>query len=334
MKAILIILLFGVMASVSAAQDGSYAGAAFRVGHSPYGRALGNALTASAGAEGAYHNPANAAVTGQKTAEMARSVMAFDRSVSSVVFHTALPPTAGLTVGVVYAAVDEFDGRTVSGYPTGSFGIYEAQVFTAFGIRVGEKTRLGAGVKVSLADFNEQVDAATAVGLDLGLRRDLSDRTVIGFAVQDLVAAYTWNTQDLYGTVGANQVVNTFPTRLRAGIRHVWPRWQVAGHLEAERRVQTATYTRERLSTSLGEPRIIRTEAETRNTQDFLRGALEWSPVEGIHLRGSLDSQGVWAVGFGLPLPVDRYLPIVDYTVLSERDGIPLTHQIALRIRL
>lgn len=328
------LLLLLMTPALVAAQDGSYAGAPFRVGHSPYGRAMGNAFTASAGAEGAYHNPANAAVSERKSAEFARSVMAFDRSVSSAVFHTALPPTAGLAVGVVYAAVDGFDGRTVSGYPTGAFGIYEAQVFTAFGIRVGAKTRIGAGVKVSLADYNDQVDAATAVGLDIGLRRDLSERTVVGFAVQDLVAAYTWNTQDLYGTVGANQVVNAFPTRLRAGIRHVWPVWNLAGHLEGERRVQTATFTRERLSTAFGEPRIVRTEAETRNTQDFIRAAVEWSPSGRISLRGSLDSQGVWAAGIGLPLPVDTYLPILDYTVLSERDGIPLTHQIALRIRL
>ncbi len=334
MKAILTTLLFGLMASMSMAQDGSFAGAAFRVGHSPQARALGNALTASAGADGAYHNPANAAAPDSKSVEFARSVMAFDRSVSSAVFHTSLPPTAGLSIGVVYAAVDGFDGRTVSGYPTGTFGIYEAQVFTAFGIRIGKRSSIGAGVKVSLADYNNQVDAATAVGIDLGFRRELTERTIIGVSVQDLVAAYTWNTQELYGTVGANQVVNAFPTRFRIGIRHTWTNWNLAGHLEAERRVQTSTYTRERLSTALGDPRIIRTETDTRNSQDFLRGAVEWSPVERIRIRGSMDSQGVWAVGFGLPLPVETYFPIIDYTLLSERDGIPLTHQIALRIRL
>jgi hypothetical protein len=334
MKAILTSLIFGLTASMSMAQVGSYAGAAFRVGHSPYGRAMGNAFTASAGAEGAYHNPANAAISDRKSAEFARSLMAFDRSISSAAFHTSLPPTAGLSIGVVYAAVDGFDGRTVSGYPTGTFGIYEAQVFTAFGIRIGKRSSIGAGVKVSLADYNNQVDAATAVGIDLGFRREWTDRTIIGVSVQDLVAAYTWNTQELYGTVGANQVVNAFPTRFRVGIRHTWTNLNLAGHLEAERRVQTSTYTRERLSTELGDPRIIRTETETRNAQDHLRGAVEWSPVERFHIRGSMDSQGVWAVGFGLTLPVETYLPILDYTLLSERDGIPLTHQIALRIRL
>jgi hypothetical protein len=320
--------------ALSAAQDGSFAGAPFRVGHSPYGRAMGNAFTASAGAEGAYHNPANAAVSDRKSAEFARSMMAFDRSISSAAFHTSLPPTAGLSIGVVYAAVDGFDGRTVSGYPTGTFGIYEAQVFTAFGIRIGKRSSIGAGVKVSLADYNSQVDAATAVGIDLGFRRELTDRTIIGVSVQDLVAAYTWNTQELYGTVGANQIVNPFPTRYRVGIRHHWPVWNLAGHLEVERRVQTSTFTRQRLSTELGDPRMMRTETEIRNAQDHLRGAVEWSPANRISLRGSLDSQGVWAAGIGLPLPVDTYLPILDYTLLSERDGIPLTHQIALRIRL
>lgn len=329
----ILLLLIVSVPTIVTGQDGSFAGAPFRVGHSPYGRAMGNALTASDNALFAYHNPATASLANQRSVEMARSVMAFDRSISTFTLASPLPPSAGLALGIIFSQVDGFDGRTVSGYPTGSFGIYEAQFFTAFGIRIGPKTQIGAGIKISLADYNSSVTAATAVGLDLGLRRQLSDRSVLAISVQDLVAAYTWNTQELYGTVGANQTVDAFPTRLRAGyLRHL-PGWNLTVSMEAERQIQAATYDHVTTGASTG-GRPVRRTVDIRTTRDMARAGFEWRAHSLVHLRAGYDSQDKWAVGIGLPLPVDRYFPSIDYTVLSEHPGLPLTHQLALRIRL
>jgi hypothetical protein len=281
-----------------------------------------------------YFNPALAATIGGRQVELSSAVMAFDRNLSAITFSTPLPPAAGLTIGLVYSGVGEFDGRTVSGYPTERFSIYEAQIFTQFGIRIGKQTQLGAGVKFSMADYGNNVNPATSVGLDIGLRRRLSDRLALGLTAQDLIASYTWNTQELWGTVGSNQQVDQFPLRLKAGIEYIVKPDVLILLAETERRVLFSSYRETRVSTSLGEPIIINEVVDVTNAETLLRFGGRWNAHERFHVRMGVQSDSRLSGGFSLRLPFDRYAPSIDYSLATEPSGISAIHQFALRFQL
>jgi len=329
-----LLLLFIAMSAPLLAQSGQFAGAPFRVGHSAYAMSLGNAITASGNAGMSYFNPALAASAGAKHAELSTALMSFDRKLSGLTFTTNLPPVAGLTIGLVHSGVSNFDGRSLSGYPTKRFGIYEAQVFTQFGIRAGENTQLGVGIKFSMADYGNNVDPATSVSLDLGMRRQLTQNAAFGITVQDIIGSYTWNTQDLWGTVGSNQQVDKFPMRLKTGLEYQIKPFNMVAYGELERRVLFASYENVSLSTSLGEPFVIRETVDITNKEDFLRLGAEWFAHERLRVRAGWQSDDRWAAGFSLIIPLERYIPVIDYTVASEPGRVSILHQFAFRFQL
>lgn len=311
-----------------------FAGAPFRIGHSAYAASMGNAMVATSEAGMSGFNPALAANNGSRQVELSSGVLAFDRSLSAITFSTPLPPVAGLTIGLVYSGVGEFDGRTVSGYPTERFSIYEARVFTQFGIRVGKQTQLGAGVSFTMADYGNNVNPATSVGLDLGLRRQVSDRLALGLTAQDLIASYTWNTQDLWGTIGSNQQVDRFPLRLKAGLEYKVRPDVLHVVAETERRVLFSSTTVTSVSTSLGEPVIVREVVDVTNAETLFRLGGQWHAHERFHVRMGIQSDARLSGGFSLLLPLDRFAPSIDYSLSSEPSGFSSIHQFALRFQL
>src|SRR5690606_40281909 len=97
----------------SAAQGGSYAGAPLRLGASASATGFGNAGVAGSDLHQAELNPALSAFITDRELELSSAVLRFDRSLHSIRLRTALPPSAGLTIGFTYAGVDGFDGRKV-----------------------------------------------------------------------------------------------------------------------------------------------------------------------------------------------------------------------------
>lgn len=331
---ILTLLFLLAMSAPMMAQSGQFAGAPFRVGHSAYSMSLGNAVTASNNPAMSYFNPALVASADRKQLEFSTALMSFDRKLSGLTFTTNLPPKAGLTIGLVHSGVSQFDGRTLSGYPTERFDIYEAQLFTQFGIRAGKNTQLGVGIKFSMADYGNNVDPATSVSLDLGMRRQLTENAALGITVQDIIGSYTWNTQDLWGTVGSNQQVDNFPMRLKTGLEYQIKPFNVVAYGELEQRVLFASYEKVGLSTSLGEPFVIRETVDITNKEDFLRLGAEWFAHERLHVRAGWQSDDRWAAGFSLYIPLERYIPVIDYTVASETGFVSILHQFAFRFQL
>jgi hypothetical protein len=330
MRSTLILLFISIPTLVTA----QFAGAPFRVGHSAYAASMGNAMVASGDAGMGYFNPALAANPGRRQVELSSAVMTFDRSLSAITFSTPLPPVAGLTIGLVYSGVGEFDGRTVSGYPTDIFDIYEAQVFTQFGIRIGKNTQLGAGIKLSIADYGNKVEPATSVGLDIGLRRRINDRLAIGLTAQDMISSYTWNTQELWGTVGSNQQVDQFPMRLKAGLEYIARPDELTLYAETERRVLFSSYTETSISTSLGEPIVFTETVDVTNAETLFRIGGQWAAHDHLHVRMGVQSDARLSGGFSLKLPQIRYAPSIEYSLSSEPSGFSSIHQFAVRFQL
>lgn len=327
-------LLTIVLSIVPILAQAQFSGAPFRIGHSPFAASMGNAMVATSDVGMSVFNPALAANAESKHIEISSAIMAFDRSLSAITFSTPLPPAAGLTIGLVHSGVGEFDGRTLSGYPTERFGIYEAQLFTQFGIRIGKSTQLGAGVKFTVADYGNNVNPATSVGLDIGLRRVVSNRLAFGLTAQDLIASYTWNTQKLWGTVGSNQQVDRFPMRLKAGLEYVVRPDVVTAYAEAEQRILFSSYTRTQVSTSFGEPLILSETVNVTNSQTLFRFGGKWLAHDRFHIRLGYQSDTRLSGGFSLRLPMDRYAPAIDYSYSPEPSGLSSIHRFALRFQL
>ncbi len=342
MRAVLILLMVTCATLPSVAQRGSYAGAPFRMGASASATGFGNAGVAGGDVHQADANPALSAFNTEPGIELSSAALRFDRSLHGIRLRTVLPPSAGLTIGFTYAGVGDFDGRTVSGYPTGRFGISEMQLAAAFGIRVSDRTRLGAGMRISRADYGNATRPPTGVGLDLGLVRELGTHTRIGIAVTDLIAAYTWDTQELYGTLGSRQQKDRFPTRIKLGVTHRFEPQALLLAVDLEQRVVHATFESRELNTDLGQPFERVVLSETTNAIRQMRTGLSWQAHDQVVVRGGWQVEDLGEIagsdrisfGFTLDIPQVKRLPVLDYAFSTEAGGFSSFHQFAFRFSL
>ena len=194
-----------------------YAGAFSRFGFGARSIAMGGTHTADVfGGASPYHNPALAPFTPSQNIEISAAVMSFDRQLQHLQFAAPLRPRAGVAGGVVHAGVSGIDGRDASGYHTEDYSTNEYAFFLAFGTRFSERFSGGLGLRLYRADLIDGVDAPTSLGISAGLAGKVTENIAIGFAVDDLLAKYDWDTSDLLGDAGG-QTTDQFPVRLRLG---------------------------------------------------------------------------------------------------------------------
>ncbi|MEX0720660.1 MAG: hypothetical protein WD059_08340 [Balneolaceae bacterium] len=323
------------------AQSGGFAGAANRIGYNARTMAMSNAMMATT-SEGsyAYYNPAHAAMyTESRQADLTVGALQFDRIFQSSGVTLQLPPTAGITFSLMRAGVKDIDGRTQSGYPTDLFDASEYQLNTSFGIRLSDKMNAGIGLKFSLANYHEQLDNPLSVGIDLGLLYKAGEQFNIGFAVKDMFANYSWNSQELYNLEQARNVVNNFPTRIAWGLAWQTDKLTVSGDFEVQ--VQSSETTNREIIVSEGRPvTITGTEEISTSTTQFRIGS-SWRAHERFTLRGgwqlpdvaNSDSWGL-SSGFSIHLPFDVFSPSIDYAFVVEPYRISNMHVFSLRLNL
>lgn len=323
------------------AQSGGASGAYTRIGLSPRIIAIGNAYTAG-GAEGIYsgYNPAMAARIRHNQLDLSGAAMTFDRQLATFNLTLPLPPNAGLAVGLLYAGVGDFDGRTQSGYFTENFSTHDLQFIGSFGLQVSAASMVGVNVKFQTARYNKDVTAPVSFGIDLGYLYSLNRYTQLGITVKDMVANYVWDTQDLYGTTGSNQTVDKMPIRYTFGIRHHLPVFQVNLYGEIERRMTQGEIYGTQLFLDNGRP-VVRTIRENSTTAShYVRLGGSWQAHERFTLRGGWQSGDLEYVqadnqistGFSLHLPYDLYSPTIDYALLREPNGISWMHMFSVRL--
>jgi hypothetical protein len=321
------------------AQSGGFAGSFSRMGFSPRGMAMGNAMTA-VHQEGSYsyYNPAFAAMpSGNIQLDFGTAALEFDRQLHMINSHFQLPPIAGFSISLMNARVSDIDGRSSSGYHTGMLSTSEYQVIGNFGMRFSERTWGGVGIKYNMATLHEEVPNSSSIGLDAGLRTEPVSGWVLAFAVKDLLSSYSVDTTDLYGTNAASKNY-TFPTRLIAGTAfEITEMWLLS--FDFETRIQTSeinrlisdenpdsqTMVREELTSS---SRYLRMGNRYRiHERASLRGGLQLnSPGEGNQIQSS--------AGFSLHLPYDRFSPSIDYAFMSEPSQLSTMHVFSIRLNL
>lgn len=312
------LFLFLGWSAVSHAQNGGAAGSFSRIGFGPRGMAMGNALT-SVTTEGiySYYNPALAAhCPDGNQIDLATAAMSFDRSFNSASGSFHLPPTAGITLSVINANVTDIDGRSTDGYYTGTLETHEYQIAAAIGLQLSPRLSVGLGLKYFIADYHTDLSSAKTLGLDIGLLYELSDRLRIGGAVQDLLAAYNWDSGSLYGDDSSGRT-DSFPKRIRLGISYlITPdlilsleggRLMAKGTSSDNLHIGTAYHLHERITVRAG-----------------------WQVDELTSFKQS--SHG--STGFSIHLPFDLLSPSVDYAFKQESNRISYMHTFGLRLNL
>jgi hypothetical protein len=342
------ILLLGASAILfsarfSCAQNGGYAGAYTRMGFGPRGMAMGNAMT-SVEDEGIYahYNPALAAWVENNQVDISVAAMTFNRSLNSVNATFKLPPQAGIDIGLINAGVGSIDGRSNSGYHTNYFSTQQFQLFADFGINVNPRLQIGAGIKINYADFHKNVSSSTGTGFDIGFLYQPVTNLNIGFTIQDLLAAYTWDTQKYYGSAGSLQTKDRFPRRLKLGVSYRFLHKKLVVASDWELRLQQSDAITTELISVNGIP-------ATRDiTQSTTSKSKLWRIGASYHIHKRFTLRAGWQVndlkqssetnipslGFSLQLPFDHFSPSIDYAFLREPDAVANMHVFSLRLIL
>ncbi|SMO33990.1 hypothetical protein [Gracilimonas mengyeensis] len=335
------ILLLSLSVNEALAQHGGYAGASSRIGYSARGMAMSNAMAAvTSQGSYAYYNPAQSALFSEsRQADLTVGALQYDRVFQSTGAQFQLPPSAGISFHILRTGVTDIDGRTQSGYPTQMFDASEYQLASSFGIRLSEKMSGGIGVKFNLANYHPDLENTTSFGLDLGLLYQ-SDRNInVAFTVKDMLASYTWNSQDLYQLDQARNVVNNFPTRLVWGLAWQPQAFTISADFEVQ--VQESETTTQEYFVENGTPNLqTRSKNITTSTSKLRLGGM-WNAHERFTLRAGwqlpdLDDSASWGLssGFSVHLPFDMLSPSIDYAFVLEPYQISNMHVFSLRLNL
>ncbi len=218
-RTVLPALLFLLSATIAEAQLGGRPGAFSRMGFGARGVGIGNAMTAVIDGDlVGYYNPAALPFAARRSVSASVGVLALDRRLNFLHYTQPLPPSAGLSAGIINAGVSEIDGRDADGQPTGALRTSENQVFLAFANRFPAGFSLGVNIKLYYHHLYTDV-TSTGVGLDFGAVVPLTGALTAGATVRDINAHYQWDTGVLYGQQG-NTTREKFPVLYTAGLSY------------------------------------------------------------------------------------------------------------------
>lgn len=335
-----LILAACLFASVPA--HAQYAGAFARYGFGARAISMGSALTADLyGGASPFHNPALAPDVPQQALEASAAYLTFDRQLQHLQFAAPLRPRAGVAGGIAHSGVTEIDGRDASGYHTEDYATDEYTFFLAFGVRLSSKLTAGVGLRLYRADYFEDVRPPTSLGLSLGLTARLSERLALGFAADDLLAKYDWDTSDVLGAASGG-VSDRFPARLRAGAAYSLADGRGSLHAEVEAQVVTAEYTEVTgIGTGSGFPVVEATQRDVRLADVFVRAGAELWLAEPFAVRAGYDRLGagdfgeaVPSAGFAVRQRLGDLDARLDYAAVLEPYAVGTMHVVTLHLGL
>jgi len=221
-KAGLLLALLEMASSASYAQLGGLPGSFSRMGFGARGMAMGNAMTAVSTSEVlSYYNPALPAFSQRRTASATYTFLSLDRRLGFLSYTQAIPPTAGISGGIIYAGVTDIDGRDLHGVHTNDFSTSEFQFSFSFSNKFADILAIGVGGKFYYYRLFERT-TTTTVGLDVGVLYKVTPAISVGAAIQEINAKYRWDTSSLYGRSG-NVTTEAFPVLKRIGVAYQLP---------------------------------------------------------------------------------------------------------------
>ncbi|MCX6136563.1 MAG: hypothetical protein NTV54_03595 [Ignavibacteriales bacterium] len=303
--------VISILISVSCqAQLAGLPGAFSRMGLGARGMGMGNAMTAVASGDlTGYYNPALAALQEQHTGALSYGVLTLDRSFNTLFYTQSLPPSAGLSLGIINSGVKNIDGRDGDGYHTENYSTSENEFLLSFALRPSKKLSVGVSTKIYYYHLFDKINSS-AFGLDFGFLWKPNDRWSVGGSVRDAIAAYKWDTSDLYGQSG-NSSKERFPLLRTLGVAY------------------------------RGDAFLLSAETELTNEQTTLfRAGGEWIAIDELTLRAGLDhwntsrkEEASPTFGLSVRLPLQGWEPRFDYAYASEPFALSAIHTISFSVR-
>ena len=339
MKSVFLLVLLAALAGADVRAQ--YAGAFARYGFGARAISMGGALTADVfGGSSPYHNPALAPNLPGQALDVSAAFMAFDRELQHLQLSAPLRPNAGIAVGLVHAGVSGIDGRDGSGYHTDDYSTDEFGFFVAFGTRFSERIAGGVGLRLYRASLFEGLDAPTSLGISLGLTGKITENLAIGFAADDLLAKYDWDTASVVSS-GGGASTDHFPVRLRAGAAY---RLGTQGLVTAEVETQVQSVETDVVTgvgTTAGVPAPTVTQEDLRFADVLVRVGAEYWLADPIGLRVGYDRLGADAfgaatpsVGFALRQQFGDLDARLDYAAVLEPFATGTMHVLTLHVEL
>ena len=333
--------LLGLIVLMAAPASAQYAGSYARIGFGARGVAMGGGLVADVFSEASpYYNPALAPRVQRQSLDAAAGFLSLDRDLQYLQFAFPLPPRAGAAVGIVRSGVENIDGRDNAGYHTDDLSTQEYVIFTAFGVNLSSRVSGGLGLRFYHANLSPDIDPIVTIALSLGLAAQLSDNLALGFAVDDLLGRYSWDTSDAFGADG-KQTTDRFPVRVRFG-----GAYQVAGGrgtvtAEIDAHFQGAERRTEEVSEIDGVPQVFtRNERVRLSETGFHLGGEYWLSQPfglrlGVDRLGRGDFEGASpAAGFALRQTLGEIAARLDYTAVLEPYGLGVMHFVNVHLDL
>ncbi|MEZ4702429.1 MAG: hypothetical protein R2834_19000 [Rhodothermales bacterium] len=331
--AIALLVLIGIPAA-----HGQSAGAFARLGFGARGMAMGNAQTSDANAS-AFYNPALAPFATRQTLQASVALMTFDRELQHLQFSSALPPKAGIAIGLIHAGVNDIDGRNESGYHTESYATDEFAVFLAFGLRFGERVSGGLGFQIFRADYLSELEPVNSVGIDVGFTVKVTEALRLGFVADDLLAAYTWDTSSLFSS-GGKRTSDAFPARVRLSGTYALAGGRGTLSAEYESRASLLELRSRRIELRGGGPVEVTDTEDLRIQESRFRIGGEYRLMEPFAVRAGVDRLAASSsriqptAGFVLEQPIGKLGVWFEYAVALEPYSVGTMHVMTLRLFL
>ena len=289
-------------------------GAFSRMGFGARGMGMGNAMSAVITGElVSYYNPAVTVFQDNNSVLTGYSFLSIDRNLNflsytrrfdfysqkdSLLENPKPRNSAGVSIGVINAGVNNIDGRDNNGLPTGELSTSENQFYLSFANRFSDKLSVGITAKFYYYKLFEDI-STTSFGVDIGGVYKFNDQFTVALAVIDINSKYKWDTSPAYKKDGVI-TEDKFPNLRKLGVSYLNKEIGILASLEYEN-----------------------SSAET----NILRAGVEYNIYEGLYLRGGIDqfnlSNTDWpvrpALGFSFYKSFGNFKVGVDYAFVIEQ---------------
>ena len=302
-------------------------GAFSRMGFGARGIGMGNAMSAvTTGNLVSYYNPALAVFQEGNSFQTSYSFLSLDRSLNFVNFTKKFDfygkkdslnenreprSSAGFTLGIINAGVNNIDGRDNNGLKTGELSTSENQFFVGLANKFSKKFALGINAKVFYYRLYDKVHSS-GFGLDVGALYVVNDQYTVSFVVSDINSKYKWDTAPIYGQDGTTST-DKFPLLMKAGVGYRNKELKLTASAEFER-----------------------SDVKT----NIVRLGIEYNIFENLFLRGGIDqfdlsnsdSPAKPALGFSYFKAFDNIVIGVDYAFMIEQYSPQDRHIVGLNV--
>jgi len=303
---------------------GTRVGAFSRMGFGARGIGMGNAMSAVITGElVSYYNPAVTVFQENNSVHAGYSFLSIDRNLNFLSFTRRFDfyskkdtsanrkprNSAGISLGVINAGVDNIDGRDNNGLPTGDLSTSENQFYIALANRFSQKLSIGITAKFYYYKLYKDINASS-LGFDIGAIYRVNNEFTVSVAVVDINSKYKWDTSPVYDQDGVISE-DKFPDLRKVGVSYFNKDIGLLAALEFEN-----------------------SSAET----NILRAGVEYNIYEGLFLRGGIDqfnlSNTDWlakpSLGFSFYKSFGSFILGFDYAFMIEQYSSADRHIIGL----